>query len=75
MIVEFGKKLAGIGNENEEQEKAEDTEFKKNERRNSIERDLIRDIQKTMKELDENKAIAEENYNKRKDKKDRSSIR
>ena len=69
MIVEFGKKLAGIGNENEEQEKAEDTEFKKNERRNSIERDLIRDIQKTMKELDENKAIAEENYNKRKDKK------
>ena len=38
-------------------------------RKDSIEKDLIRDIQKTMKELDEGKAEAEEAYNKRPNKK------
>ena len=71
IFVEFGKKIANVGNNTEEnnEEVNENNEFQGTGRRNSIERDLIRDIQKTIKELDENKAIAEENYNKRKDKK------
>ena len=67
-IADFGKKIAGIGNNDQNSENNEN-EFQNNQRRNSIERDLIHDIQKTWKELDEGRAIAEENYNKRKDKK------
>ena len=69
-IVEFGKKLAniGVGNDNNNQD-ANETDLEVKARRNSIEKDLIHDIQKTIKELEEGKAIAEENYNKRKDKK------
>ena len=67
-IADFGKKIAGIGNDNQISENNEN-DFQGNQRRNSIEKDLIHDIQKTIKELDEAKAIAEENYNKRKDKK------
>ena len=63
MIFEFGKKLANINDNNNE------IEYQGSQRKNSIEKDLIHDIQKTLKELDEQKAIAEENYNKRKDKK------
>ena len=67
MIVDFGKKLANIdSNDNNE---TNENENKGNQRKNSIEKDLIRDIQKTMKELEEGRAAAEENYNKRKDKK------
>ena len=69
MIVDFGKKLANIGNNNDNNTDMNENEYKGNQRKNSIEKDLIRDIQKTIKELDEGKAIAEENYNKRKDKK------
>ena len=65
MISDFGKSLAGINNNINNINNDE----KKNYRKNSIEKDLIRDINKYMKELDENRAIAEENYNKRKDKK------
>ena len=67
MISDFGKALAGInGNINSN---SINNEEKSNYRKNSIEKDLIRDIQKYMKDLDDNRAIAEENYNKRKDKK------
>ena len=69
MIVDFGKKLANIGNNNENNTDINENEYKGSQRKNSIEKDLIRDIQKTIKELDEGRAIAEENYNKRKDKK------
>ena len=64
MISNFGKELAGIINN-----KIEENKENINIRKNSIEKDLIRDIQKVMKELEENRAVAEENYNKRKDKK------
>ena len=63
MISDFGKNLAGINKDNNE------NNMNNNPRKNSIEKDLIRDIQKFMKELEENRAVAEENYNKRKDKK------
>ena len=66
-IADFGKKIANIG-ENANNENNEN-EFQGNQRRNSIEKDLIYDIQRIMKELDEGKPLAEENYNKRKDKK------
>jgi adenylate kinase family enzyme len=65
-IFDFGIKLANINNSNNE---SDENQFQGNQRKNSIEKDLIYDIQRTMKELDEGKAIAEENYNKRKDKK------
>ena len=65
-IFDFGIKLANINNSNNEND---ENQFQGNQRKNSIEKDLIYDIQRTMKELDEGKAIAEENYNKRKDKK------
>ena len=69
MISDFGKNLAGINNDNNNINNNEDLNINNNARRNSIERDLIRDIQKVMKELEENRAAAEDNYNKRKDKK------
>ena len=68
MISDFGKNLAGI-NDNNNINNNEDLNINNNARKNSIERDLIRDIQKVMKELEENRAAAEDNYNKRKDKK------
>jgi len=68
MISDFGKNLAGI-NGNNNINNNEDLNINNNARKNSIERDLIRDIQKVMKELEENRAAAEDNYNKRKDKK------
>ena len=68
MISDFGKNLAGINNNNNNNN-TEDNATNTNTRKNSIEKDLIRDIQKFMKDLEENKAIAEDNYNKRKDKK------
>ena len=69
MISDFGKNLAGINNDNNNINNNEEININTNARRNSIERDLIRDIQKVMKELEENRAAAEDNYNKRKDKK------
>ena len=70
MISDYGKSIAGINkNENSNNNINENNTEINNYRKNSIEKDLIRDIQKVMKELDENRAIAEENYNKRKDKK------
>ena len=69
MIVEFGKKFANIDSNTNTINETNENENKGTQRKNSIERDLIRDIQKTMKELEEGRAIAEENYNKRKDKK------
>ena len=69
-IADFGKKLANIGeNPNNDNNNINDNEFQAGQRKNSIEKDLIFDIQRVMKELDEAKAIAEENYNKRKNKK------
>ena len=59
MISDYGKNLSSSDNSNENT----------NMRKNSIEKDLIRDIKIFMKELEDNRAIAEENYNKRKDKK------
>ena len=59
-------------NENENEKKivniniSEDNEFV---RKSSLEKDLINDIQKAMKELDERRAEAEEAYNKRPNKK------
>ena len=47
-------------------EKNNENEFN---RRNSIEKDLIRDIIKTLKELEDGRAEAEEAYNKRPNKK------
>ena len=69
MISDFGKNLAGINDNNNNINNNEDLNINNNARKNSIERDLIRDIQKVMKELEENRAAAEDNYNKRKDKK------
>ena len=65
-IFDFGLKLAKKDNLSGENI---DNQFQGSQRKNSIEKDLIYDIQRTIKELDEGKAIAEENYNKRKDKK------
>ena len=59
MISDYGKNLSSSDNSNENT----------NMRKNSIEKDLIRDIKIFMKELEDNRAIAEDNYNKRKDKK------
>ena len=67
IISDFGKSLAGLDNNN--QISAINKALNNVYRRNSIEKDLIRDIKKYLKELEENKAIAEDNYNKRKDKK------
>ena len=69
MISDLGKNLAGINNDYTINENINNNDTNNNNRRNSIEKDLIKDIHKFMKELEENKAIAEENYNKRKDKK------
>ena len=74
MISDYGKLIAGINSNNNPDNNNiinnndENIEIN-NYRKNSIEKDLIRDIQKFMKELDENRALAEDNYNKRKDKK------
>ena len=73
MISDYGKLIAGINSNNNPDNNIinnndENIEIN-NYRKNSIEKDLIRDIQKFMKELDENRALAEDNYNKRKDKK------
>ena len=65
-------------NENNDNNNLEEKENKNNNvnnnenefnRKNSIEKDLIHDIQKTIKELDEGRAEAEEAYNKRPNKK------
>ena len=66
IIFEFGKKLANKDNTNNGNK---DNQFQGGQRKNSIEKDLIYDIQRTFKELDEGRVAAEENYNKRKDKK------
>ena len=71
IISDFGKNLAGININNNNINNINDINENINNtsRKNSIEKDLIRDIKKFMKELEENRATAEENYNKRKDKK------
>ena len=63
-IADFGKKLIAPS-ENESNDLNE--EF--STRKNSTEKDLIRDIQKVLKELEENRPAAEEEYNKRPNKK------
>ena len=68
IISDFGKSLAGLDNIN--QISAINKALNNVYRRNSIEKDLIRDIKKYLKELEENKAIAEDNYNE----KNRSTI-
>ena len=64
-IVDFGKKIASEDVEEKTTEKDPQTVIRKN----SIEKDLIRDINKTLKELEEGYAAAEEAYNKRPNKK------
>ena len=83
-IVDFGKRLAGIEDKNnnpENNNQNENNNINENKnnnidkteneyiRKNSLENDLIRDIKKTMKELEEGRAEAEEAYNKRPNKK------